>query len=131
MGRIALAVIGGYFLMGILVVATDQLFALAGMQMASPPPAYFAAVMLTSTLYTVIGGYYCAAIAASGGRPGHAGKARWALIAVGEAAGIAGQTMLWNSVPHWYAIGLLILYPIAVWFGAGLRMRKEPAAEQA
>ncbi len=131
MGRIVLAVIGGYFLTGILVVATDRLFALfvPGMDGTGNPPAYYFALSLaTDSLYSLVGGYYCAAIAAAGGVVGNARKARWALIAFGESLGIASQAMFWNSVPHWYGIGLLILFPIGVWMGAGLRMRgKRPA----
>ena len=69
MGRIALAVIAGYFLTGILVVATDRLFALfiPGMGAAAQPPAYyFGLSLVTDSLYSLAGGYYCAAIAAAG-----------------------------------------------------------------
>ena len=60
MGRIVLAVVGGYFLTGILVVATDRLFALfvPGMDGTGNPPAYcFALSLVTDSLYSL--GAHC------------------------------------------------------------------------
>jgi len=127
MGRVILAVIGGYFLIGVLVVATDRLFALLlpGMSGSpAPPAAYFALSLVTDTIYTVVGAYFCVAVAVANGVNANATKARWGLIAFGELMGLASQAMLWNSVPHWYGLGLLVLFPIGVWVGAGWRIRR-------
>jgi hypothetical protein len=48
-------------------------------------------------------------------------------IVLGEVLGIVVQVVLWSQVPHWYAIGLLILYPLGVWIGSNLR-RPQAAA---
>src|SRR5580698_3611385 len=106
--RTVLAILGGYVLVGILVVATDQIFAalIPGFrQMATSPTYYFELSLLTTTLYTVVGGYVCALIARE-----HFARATLGLMIGGEIAGIAAQAAFWNNVPHWYAIALLILY---------------------
>lgn len=114
--RIALAVILGYVLIGLLVVGTDQLFALAipGFDTMVPRPAFYYAIsLIASTVYSIIGGWTCAAIART--RVELAAKA---LIVLGELAGLAATVMLWKIAPHYYNLTLLLLYPIAVWFGA-------------
>ena len=70
---------------------------------------------------------FAPSVAKANGVLENAGKARWALIGFGELMGIVSQVMNWNTVPHWYGIGLLILFPIGVWWGVSLRMRGKPA----
>jgi hypothetical protein len=85
---------------------------------------YFAVSLGTDFVYTIVGGYLCALIA-----EGNRRKATLWLIVLGEVLGIAVQAMLWGNVPHWYGIGLLILYPLGVWMGSNLGARRQaPAA---
>jgi hypothetical protein len=46
------------------------------------------------------------------------------LIVFGELIGIATQAALWNTVPHWYGVSLLVLYPAGVWLGAKIGIGK-------
>lgn len=113
--RIILAALLGYALIGLLIFGTDQVFAqvIPGFSsMKMPPTWYFLVSMVTDTVYTLIGGWLCAAIS-RGDR-----QAAWGLIVIGELAGIASTVYLWHTVPHFYSFYLLIMYPPAVWFGA-------------
>ena len=63
------AVICGYIVTGILIFATDQTFAatVPGFNdMPMPPRFYLLISICTDTLYSVLGGWTCAAIANSG-----------------------------------------------------------------
>ena len=122
--RTVIAVIGGFLGIGILVRFTDMLFArmVAGWDPKQPPLYYFAVSLATDFIYSIAGGYICALIAEE-----HRRTATLWLIVVGELIGIAAQVALWQSVPHWYAIGLLILYPIGVWIGSSLRKPRATA----
>ena len=116
MWRNVLAVLFGYAITGILVVGTDQLFAFAidGFDKMIPRPAfYFAISIVTTTVYSIVGGWTCAAIAKTRIRP-----TATALVILGELMGVASTVFLWKTVPHYYSFALLILYPPAVWFGA-------------
>ena len=120
MGRLILSVLAGYAFTGALVVVTDQMFAMLapGFAQASSPPAYyFAFSVLTDSLYAIMGGYVCATVAKADWR-----RATLGLMLFGELVGVASQIALWQTVPHWYGVGLLILFPIAVWIG-GIRWR--------
>jgi hypothetical protein len=124
MGRTVVGVIAGYLGIGALVAFTDMLFAAfvpGWKQMAHPPLYYFAISLVTDFLYSIAGGYICAVIA----------KSRWksatvALIVMGEVIGVVSQALLWKTVPHWFGIGLLIVYPLGVWIGS--RWGEEPVA---
>lgn len=48
-----------------------------------------------------------------------------------ELVGIAAQVGLWNTVPHWYGLSLLILYPAGVLLGAKLGIGKGAEAHSA
>lgn len=85
------------------------------MESEGPPPYYFAVSLGTDFVYTIVGGYLCALIA-----EGNRRRATLWLILLGEALGVVVQAMLWGSVPHWYGIGLLILYPVGIWVGSRL-----------
>jgi hypothetical protein len=122
MGRTIVGVIAGYLGIGALVAFTDMLFSrmVPGWKQMSQPPLYYFAVSLgTDFLYSILGGYVCAVIAADRKR-----SATVALIALGEVIGIVTQAMLWKTVPHWFGIGLLILYPAGVWIGSVLRSQR-------
>ncbi len=118
MGRAVVGVIAGYLAIGALVAFTDMLFhrlVPGWSQMAQPPTFYFAISLLTDFLYSILGGYVCALIAAN-----HRRGATLGLIVMGSAIGIVAQALLWKTVPHWFGIGLLVLYPISVWIGSRL-----------
>jgi len=125
MWRAVLAPIAGYVAIGILVVFTDQLLSLLThiFDSGAPPPRYYYELsLLTDCLYTVLGGYLCAAIARQRAR-----RAMLILIVGGGLVGIASVIALRRTQPHWFAIALLLVYPPAVWAGSRLRMRAEPS----
>ena len=121
MKRIVAAVITGYFTIGFLVLFTDQIAAwtIPGFTTMTMPPAnYLYTSVATDTLYSLIGGFLCSAIAEAGWR-----TAALSLIVVGELIGLVTQINLWSKVPHWFGLALLVTYPIAVWLGAKLKAR--------
>jgi len=125
MWRAVLAPIAGYVAIGILVIFTDQLFSLLthGFDSGAQPPRYYYALsLLTDSLYTVLGGYLCAALAGQRAR-----RATLILIVGGELVGIGSVIAFWHTQPHWFAIALLLVYPPAVWAGSRIRMRGEPS----
>jgi hypothetical protein len=79
---------------------------------SSAPPLSFAMYMVADTVSTALGGWLCATIALGDKR------ALWALIIIGELAGIHSTFSGWNTVPHWYSFFLLIASPPAIWYGA-------------
>jgi hypothetical protein len=121
MVRIIGAVLAGYVAVGVLVVLTDQFFALAvpGFRAAATPPLYYYVIVtFTTTLYSIAGGYLCAAIARAAARTATLG-----LMIFGEIMGVVATVLSWHAQPHWYAFGLLVLFPLAVWMGSRLRSR--------
>jgi hypothetical protein len=112
-----------------MVVLTDQMAArvIPGFaSMAMPPTFYFFTSIATDTLYSMVGGLLCAAIARE-----HAFRATVSLAIFGEVAGIASQIALWTTVPHWFGLALLLTYPPAVWFGSKLRVGRQLATASA
>ena len=121
MFRLIMAVVCGYAGTGVLIFLTDQLFGLfiPGFKTMKMPPLYYFAVSLClDTLYSIAGGYICAVIA-----QGLSRTATWGLILFGEGMGLAATIMLWKTVPHWWSLALMVLYPPAVWIGSSLRTR--------
>lgn len=117
-GRSVGAVLAGYIVIGILVVLTDQVWSRSVPGFSSlpqPPTYYFAITLFTDFLYSAVGGWVAIRIARQR-------QLRYAvgLILFGELIGIATQISLWNTVPHWYGLSLLILYPAGVLLGAKL-----------
>jgi hypothetical protein len=124
MWRILAAVVAGYVLIGVLVVITDQIFnmLIPGFKLMTMPPLYYFAISLfTDFVYSIAGGYLCAWIARD-----RAWKATTALMIFGSLIGLISQIVLWTTVPHWYGVALLVLFPIGVWLGWRL-LRKEHA----
>jgi hypothetical protein len=115
--RTLLAGLGGYFLIGLLIGATDRLLApaLFGFHSSEVPAWYYAFSMVTDTIYTFIGGWFCALI--SRRDP----QATLGLIVMGELMGIASTVYLWHKAPHYYSFYLLLVYPPAIWYGAKWR----------
>jgi hypothetical protein len=115
------SVLAGYIAVGVLVVLTDLIFAavIPGFRsMATPPLYYFVIVTFTDTLYTIAGGYLCAATARASARTATLG-----LMIFGEIAGVVSTVLGWHIQPHWFAFALLVLFPFAVWIGYRLRSR--------
>jgi hypothetical protein len=122
MVRVVGAVLAGYAAVGVLVVLTDLIFAavIPGFRaMATPPLYYFAIVTCTDALYSIAGGYLCAVIAGASIR-----KATLGLMVFGELMGLVSTILGWHIQPHWFAMALLVLFPLAVWIGSSLRARK-------
>ena len=97
----------GYVLIGLLVVLTDRLFAL----LTIPLTYYFAITLATDCMWTVLGGFACSKLS-YGSR-----KAVFGLMIFGEIMGILSAFLAWSTQPHWFAIALLVLYPVAIWVG--------------
>ena len=120
--RPVLGAFAGYALIGILVVFTDQLFSVFTRGFDTRPvlpSSYFLLSLFTDTFYSFVGGYLCAAIAQKDAK-----QAALGMISAGEIIGLVATVLvLWRASPHWFAPGLLILYPPAVWFGSRLRAR--------
>ncbi len=116
--RIILAALAGYIAIGILIAGTDQLYAalIPGFHASPVPPLnYFLFAMVTDTIYTYIGGWVCGVISRRDL------QATLGLIILGEVMGVASTVYLWETAPHFYSFYLLIMYPLAVWYGAKLR----------
>ena len=121
MGRIILAALAGYFAIGVLVVSTDQIFswAIPGFRtMAMPPAFYFAASLVTDFVYSAVGGFICSALARRGSK-----TATLILIAAGEMIGLAVAIARWQVMPHFFALGLLVLYPLGIFLGSAMQRR--------
>ncbi len=122
MGRILAAVLAGYALSVALVTLTDQIFSrvIPGFDAMTMPPAdYFAISLVSNTLYAIAGGFLCAVIARNSLR-----KATLYLMIFGEVLGVFSQIMFWNTIPHWFGLALLVIFPIGVWIGSNLAARR-------
>src|SRR4051794_4532520 len=116
-----LAAIAGYAAIGVLVVTTDQIFSwtIPGFRsMAMPPLFYFAISLITDFVYSAVGGYVCSAIAKSSSK-----SATLILISMGETIGILVAVVRWQSMPHYFVLGLLILYPLGIALGSALQRK--------
>lgn len=119
MGRMILAILTGYVLIGVLLTISDRIFAtfLPGFgQVVTPPRLYLVISLGMDFVYSIVGGYVCSWVARA-----RAWEATLCLIALGETIGLGSQIFLWRSVPHWFGIGALVLYPLAIWIGSRLR----------
>jgi hypothetical protein len=112
-GRVILAVLGGYIANAILVAATEQLLSLLipGVG-ATPPFYYFVFDVISQCLYTVAGGFLCCLIAGPSQQAALAG-----LIALGVLVGTVFLVGSWKTEPHWYGIALVVVYSPCVWIG--------------
>ena len=114
------AVAAGYLTIGILIIITDR-FAFT----PSSSLKYFVVTLVTDFLYTVLGGFLCATIAGEQAR-----GASLSLIAFGELLGVVSLVRYWGAQPHWFAIVLLLIFPLGIWIGYTLSpaRRKSRAA---
>lgn len=119
--KIILAVILGYAAIAILVITTDTIWAatVPGFRsMVTPPTRYFSASLATDSFYSVLGGWICAFVAGE-----HRRMALVGLLVVAELLGVAATIAFWSTVPHWFGLALLILYPAFVWMGSQIPKR--------
>ena len=119
MGRIVAAIIFGYITIALLVIITTQIVSaiIPGFQTATTPHVYYFNLVI-NTLYAIVGGYLCSTVARASPRTAAIG-----LIILGEVLGMIAQARLWNHVPHWFGIALLVLYAVGVWIGSALSRR--------
>src|SRR3954452_17827795 len=124
MGRNILAAFAGYIAIGVLVVLTDQIFswAIPGFRtMAMPPAFYFAVSLLTDFAYSAAGGFVCSALARD------SRTATLILVIAGETIGLAVAIARWQTMPHFFVLGLLILYPLGILVGSAIQRRNAVA----
>lgn len=122
--RIAGAILAGYGSIGLLIILTDWIFGFIVPQIRTSremPSFYYPIIVVTDSIYTFVGGYLCAKIARTAHRPATIG-----LMIFGELMGLASTVALWYTVPHAYSIVLMLLYPLMVWVGSSVRVRRVP-----
>jgi hypothetical protein len=118
-GRIFVAVVVGYLTNGILVLATEAILAsISPARGAAPLLRYFVVDLINQCFCAMVAGYVCCLIARPSQRMALTG-----LIGIGLSVGTFSLVTSWKSEPHWYGIGLFIVYSPCVWFGWSLRNR--------
>ncbi|MEJ5367896.1 MAG: hypothetical protein WHT08_06235 [Bryobacteraceae bacterium] len=127
MWRSLAAVFGGWAVIQLLVIATDEIL----IRIAPVPPEsglmmtdrMAAARLLVGAVCTMIGGWLTAHLAPE--RPWrHAAY----LIVLGETMGLVYAASSVGELPLWYIAALLLVYPPAVLAGAWWRLRGATAA---
>jgi hypothetical protein len=121
MMRSILAVLGGWGIVGVLVVLTDLVLGFFFPEEYRPgrlPPDYLLAVSLgTAIAYSVLGGWLTAVIAL---------RKRWrhilGLVLWGELMGLMSTVFTWGQIQHWYSIALLLAWFPAVALGGYFRI---------
>ena len=122
MGRSLFAVLVGFAVVVVLSITTDLVFQTIKVLPPDGQTMYQlglnALALAYRSLYTVVGGYICAALAPQSPR-GHA----LVLGIIGTAAGTAGVFATWNMGlgPHWYPIALALGGLPLSWLGGALR----------
>ncbi len=121
--RAVLAVFAGWAFVVALALATDSLLMKLYPReyiQGQMPPAWLAALSLTtSAFWCIAGGWLCCYI--SRGFPWRhaAALALWGVAIAGISTYLA-----WGRIQPWYQIGILLLWPAAVFTGAWLRSRQ-------
>jgi hypothetical protein len=101
----------------VLIVVTEQfLSSLAPRGDATPSLYSFVVDLISQCLIQVAAGYLCCVIA----RPSN-NFALIGLIGLGLSVGTVSLVASWKSEPHWYGVGLLLVYAPCVWIGWALR----------
>jgi hypothetical protein len=121
MVRSIMAVLGGWMAVGVLVVITDlvlgRMYPQAYVAGRIPPDSLSALSLATSIVYSIVGGWLTARIAA---------RRKWnhvcALVAWGLLMGIASAVFTWGKIQHWHQIGLIVGWIPAVILGGYLRI---------
>jgi peptidoglycan/LPS O-acetylase OafA/YrhL len=106
--RTILAVLVGYGTNAALVAATEE-FLPKFMRGTS----YFVTDLITQCLYEVVAGYVCCLVSKRSNRR----LAVFVLIGLGLLIGTISVVASWNAEPHWYQIGLLVVWAPCVWIG--------------
>ncbi len=117
------SILAGWGAVGVLVVLTDgvlgKLFPAAYIPGVKPPDHLMLVSLVTGTLYSVLGGWITARLAA---------EKHWAhvgsLIAWGEVMGVTSMAFTLGQVQFWYQASLLVTWPLAVLLGGWLRLRQ-------
>ena len=115
-GRAIVAVIAGYGANVVLILVTEQFLLSLPPSRDGPPPLYYFVADLTSqSLIQIAAGYLCCVIARPSLR-----IALISLISLGLLVGTIFLVASWKSEPHWYGLGLLLVYAPCVWIGWAL-----------
>jgi hypothetical protein len=126
--RSILAVLGGWAAAGVLIVATDgilhSMYPSEFKEGIIPPDRLSAISLATSTLWSIVGGWVCARIAAR--KPWHH---LLALIIWGELMGVLSAFYTWGKIQDWYVIGLLVLWAPAIVIGGWIKAGKPVFSE--
>jgi len=122
MWRSLLAVFGGWIVIQILIVGTDEVLMRAFPRQygtGQMAPDWMMALRLAlGVLYTVFGGWLTALLA-----PERPWRHAVYLILAGESMGLFTAVTSLGLLQGWYIAGLLVLFPPAVLAGAWLRLR--------
>jgi len=119
-GRMIFAVIASYLAFGVMVTTTEQLLSsLSQGRGHTFALSYFVIDLISQSIYTVVAGYLCHAVARSPQSIALVG-----LIGIGLFVGTFSLVTSWKTEPHWYGIGLLLSYAPCVWIGWALMTRR-------
>src|SRR3954471_19268575 len=126
MGRSIVAVIVGYIVMAFLIACTTLMhFKMLGIGMAElqkphpDVPTSFAAInLIYSTIYAVVGGWVCAAIAKENKL-----KTGMALAVLLFVLSLVSVYLDRGKQPVWYQACLVVFGPVAAYVGASVRAR--------
>jgi len=124
MVRAILAAIAGFLAIGILLVFTDQITTTLSQGFNSTPgPVRFTLFsflfgLTTGSSYCFLGGYLCAALAKENAR-----LATLILMLGGELIGSVVVTVFWHSLPHLFAIAMLLIFAACVRAGSNFQRR--------
>jgi nitrate/nitrite transporter NarK len=81
-----------------------------------PPPFLLWISTAIFALATLFGGWLCVLIA-----PARPGTHLFVLFVVGELIGLGFTWKMWGTWPHWYSLVWLIVWPVFLWIGGGMR----------
>src|SRR6185312_6529952 len=104
----------------VLSIGTDMVLEKAGYMQIEPfsfnSNGIIALVLICRTVYFILGGYLTAGLAPT--RP----MLHVMIIGiVGLLMNIAGAISLWNNVPHWFPVSIILLSYAGVWLGGKLK----------
>jgi hypothetical protein len=125
LGRSALALLAGFFLVVLFSLVTDLLMQALGFlprlgEPVTTPPLLLATVY--RTIYSIAGSYLTAKLA-----PYHPMAHALTGGAIGTVIGLVGAVTTWNKTalgPHWYPVTLVVLAVPSAWLGGWLYLRQ-------
>ncbi|SRR5579875_4166892 len=116
-GRVVVAVVLGYIANTVLVIAGELLLPLLTSGTGGSSH-YYTIDLVGQSLCTIAAGYLCCVVA---------GLAEWramvGLMVLGLLIGSAFLARSWSAEPHWYVVGLLLVFPPCVWVGWIIRQK--------